>query len=58
MLTISRYGRRNWAVYLNGTLLVVAVYKKGAAAVKSTLESALALASRSVLPPANVASVA
>lgn len=44
MLTINRYGRRNWAVYLNGTLLVVAVYKKGANAVKNTLESAFAIA--------------
>jgi hypothetical protein len=52
MLTITRYGRRNWAVYLNGTLLVVAVYKKGANAVKNTLESALTLAGQAILPSA------
>jgi hypothetical protein len=59
MLTIARYGRRNWAVYLNGDLLVVAVYKKGAAAVKSTLESALALAGNAIVTtPTQTASAA
>ena len=52
MLTIQRYGRRNWAVYLNGNLLVVAVYKKGANAVKNTLESAFTLAGHSILSTA------
>jgi hypothetical protein len=43
MITVTRYGRRNWAVYLNGNLLAVTLYKKGANAVRSTLESAFAL---------------
>ncbi len=58
MLTINRYGRRNWAVYLNGTLLVVAVYKKGANAVKNTLESAFALAGQSVVSSASLSAAA
>ena len=31
MISITRYGRRNWAVWLDGELVVVALYKKGAA---------------------------
>ena len=44
MVSIERYGRRNWAVYLNGELLVVTVYLKGALAVRNALESAMRLA--------------
>jgi hypothetical protein len=36
---VSRYGERYWAVYLNGQLLAVTVYKKGALAVQEALES-------------------
>ena len=36
-ITITRYGRRNWAVYVNDTLLCVAVYLKGAKAVRDIL---------------------
>ncbi len=36
-VTIARYGRRNWAVYLNGELLAVTVYRKGAFAVREAL---------------------
>jgi len=43
MITISRYKRRNWAVYLNGELLAVTVYKKGARAVRNAIESAQSL---------------
>jgi hypothetical protein len=37
--TITRYGTRHWAVYLNGQLLAVTVYKKGALAVQDALIS-------------------
>ncbi len=36
---VTRYGARHWAVYYNGQLLAVTVYKKGALAVKNALES-------------------
>lgn len=36
-LSITRYGRRNWAVWLNGELLAVTVYRKGANAVAQTI---------------------
>jgi hypothetical protein len=38
VITVTRYGTRNWAVYLNGELLAVTVYKKGALAIRTTLE--------------------
>ena len=31
--TIEKYGNRNWAVIINGELLAVTVYKKGARAI-------------------------
>ena len=34
---ITRYGSRNWAVWLDGELLAVTVYKKGAFAVAQAL---------------------
>ena len=34
---ITRYGSRNWAVWLDGDLLAVTVYKKGATAVAHAL---------------------
>ena len=37
-ITIKRYGNRNWAVYINGMLLCVTVYKKGALAVCNALQ--------------------
>jgi hypothetical protein len=37
--TISRYGARHWAIYVNGELLAVTVYKKGALAVRDALLS-------------------
>jgi hypothetical protein len=37
--TVTRYGARYWAVYYNGELLAVTVYKKGALAVQNALES-------------------
>ena len=37
MQTEIRKYRRNWAVYLNGSLLCVTVYKKGALAVVAAL---------------------
>jgi hypothetical protein len=36
---VARYGTRHWAVYRNGQLLAVTVYKKGALAVQNVLES-------------------
>lgn len=32
-IEITRYGHRNWAVWLDGELLAVTVYKKGAQAI-------------------------
>ena len=43
MISITRYGRRNWAVWLDGELVVVALYKKGAAAVAEKLRELLSL---------------
>jgi hypothetical protein len=34
---VTRYGSRNWAVWIDGDLLAVTVYRKGAMAVKATL---------------------
>lgn len=36
-VSISRYGTRHWAVWLDGELLAVTVYLKGARAVACTL---------------------
>jgi hypothetical protein len=39
-ISVSRYGRtRYWAVWVNGELLVVTVYKKGAIAIRDKLYS-------------------
>jgi len=35
--SIARYGTRYWANYLNGQLLAVTVYKKGALAIQNAL---------------------
>ena len=37
MVTITRYGTRHWAVWIDGELVVVALYKKGAATVARKL---------------------
>jgi hypothetical protein len=36
-IEITRYGTRNWAVWFDGELLAVTVYKKGATAVVNTI---------------------
>lgn len=36
---ITRYGSRNWAVYVNKDLLAVTVYLKGAHAIKTLIEN-------------------
>ena len=38
-ITVDRYTDRNWAVYVNGELLSVMVYRRGALQVKELLES-------------------
>ena len=43
MISITRYGRRNWAVWLDGELVVVALYKKGAATVADKLRELVRL---------------
>ena len=43
MVTITRYGSRNWAVWLDGELVVVALYKKGAATVADKLRQLVML---------------
>lgn len=40
-VTISKYGSRHYAVYLNGRLLAVTVYKKGAKTVADTISALL-----------------
>ena len=37
-ITVEKYGDRSFAVYVNGDLLCVTMYKKGAMAVKALLE--------------------
>jgi len=36
--TIEKYGNRNWAVRINGELLAVTVYKKGARAIVELIQ--------------------
>ena len=44
-ITVAKYpNSRHWAVYLNGRLLAVTVYKKGATCVAETLTSLLSQA--------------
>lgn len=43
---ITRYGARHWAVYVNGELLAVTLYKKGALAVQEALLSRTASAEK------------
>ena len=43
MITVTRYGTRYWAVRLDGELVVVALYKKGAASVAAKLRELLVL---------------
>jgi hypothetical protein len=38
-LSITKYGDRYWAVWLDGQLLAVTLYKKGATAIASTITS-------------------
>jgi hypothetical protein len=39
-ISVNRYGEtRYWAVWLNGELLAVTVYKKGAVAIRDKLSS-------------------
>ena len=38
-LSITKYGDRYWAVWLDGQLLAVTLYKKGATAITSTITS-------------------
>jgi len=40
-IEITRYGSRNWAVWLDGELLAVTVYKKGATAVVNAITKLL-----------------
>jgi hypothetical protein len=46
-ITVTRYGARHWAVYLDGQLLAVTVYKKGALAVQDALCPAHSLKNKS-----------
>ena len=38
-LSITKYGDRYWAVWLDDQLLAVTLYKKGATAISSTITS-------------------
>lgn len=37
VVTITRYGSRNWAIWLDGELLAVTLYLKGARAIASAI---------------------
>jgi hypothetical protein len=39
IVTVERYGSRNWAVYEDGELLCVTLYKRGAKAVAERIKS-------------------
>ena len=39
MITITRYGSRNWAVYMNNELVAVTLYRKGARRVAELLSA-------------------
>lgn len=41
MPTISKYRRRYWAVHVDGVLLAVVLYKKGAIAIRDMLFASL-----------------
>jgi hypothetical protein len=43
VVTITRYGTRHWAVWLDGELVVVALYKKGAASVADKLRELVSM---------------
>ena len=43
MVEITRYGSRHWAVWLDGELVVVALYRKGAATVAGKLRELVML---------------
>ena len=47
-LSITKYGDRYWAVWLDGHLLAVTLYKKGATAIASTITSLLTHAGKEV----------
>ena len=36
-LSITKYGQRHWAVWLDGELLAVTLYKKGAQAITAAI---------------------
>ncbi len=46
MIEITRYGARHWAVWLDGELVVVALYKKGATTVAGKLRELVSLKGR------------
>lgn len=37
LVTVARYGARNWAVYVGEELLCVTVYRKGARSVQNAI---------------------
>ena len=43
MVEVTRYGSRHWAVWLDGELVVVALYRKGAATVAEKLRELVTL---------------
>ena len=43
MVTVTRYGTRHWAVWLDGELVVVALYRKGATAVAEKIRELVSL---------------
>ncbi len=47
-LSITKYGDRYWAVWLDGQLLAVTVYKKGATAIATAITSLTTHAGKAV----------
>jgi hypothetical protein len=45
MIRIAKYNSRFWAIYLDGELLAVTVYKKGALAIAAAIQGLIAKAS-------------
>jgi hypothetical protein len=56
-IEITRYGARHWAVFVDGQLLCVTVYRKGALAVRAALRQPGRGASRQTVPTLAIDSI-
>ncbi len=53
MIDVRKYGRRHFAVYEEGTLVAVCLYKRGAEAVKARIEALGRQISEHPAPPSD-----